>query len=275
MNPAGTKIHMLQDGTELGAAAAEDFCRRVMQAVSSGKRFACALSGGSTPRVLFEALAWGGIPSRLSATMWQSVHFFWGDERCVPPDHPDSNYRMAHELLLSKVCLPASNIHRIRGELGAIPAAEAYELELRRFFQLAQGERPAFDLIYLGLGEDGHIASLFPGSTALLESSRMVAAAPTEKPGIDRVTLTLPVINSAACVAFLVAGSGKALTLQRVLEKPGTGMRLPATLVKPIVGKVIWFVDQAAASLLSRGSDRDRGGSVLSGETTTQPGEQG
>jgi 6-phosphogluconolactonase len=206
--------------------------------------FSVALSGGSTPRRLYETLA--AAPFR-EQVPWERVHVFWGDERAVPPDHPGSNYRMARETLLEHVPLPPRNVHRVRGELGPETAAQAYMAELRAFF----GTRwPAFDLILLGMGDDGHTASLFPGSAALRETAQPVLGVMAhyqDRPA-RRVTLTPPAINAARNVFFLVSGAGKAQTLRAVLYGPHQPDLLPAQVVRPVGGHVLWLVDEAAAS---------------------------
>jgi 6-phosphogluconolactonase len=181
---------------------------------------------------------------------WDHVHFFWGDERCVPPSHADSNYRLANEALLCSIPIPEVNIHRIPGELPVKEAARNYEVELRRFFG---STTPRFDLVLLGLGEDGHTASLFPGNPAVREDAHWVAAVSHHEPPpplVDRVTLTLLVLNAAAHVLFLVSGASKTDRLEQVLHGPFQPELLPAQTVKPIKGTVQWLVDQAAAAKL-------------------------
>jgi 6-phosphogluconolactonase len=225
----------------LGRRAAEEFTRIAGAATARAGRFSVALSGGNTPRALHTALADAEFRGRIS---WDAVHFFWGDERVVPADHPDSNYRMAYETLLSKISVPQKNIHRVETELGAEGAADAYEKTLRRFF--AGGAAPRFDLLLLGIGDDGHTASLFPGSPALHEEKRWVAATYAEKLKSERVTLTLPVLNAAANVIFLVSGEAKAKPAR---ETRSAGSELPAAQVRP-AGRLLWILDRAAASLL-------------------------
>jgi 6-phosphogluconolactonase len=210
--------------------------------------FTIALSGGSTPRNLYTLIA-----ANASATLpWDKMFFFWGDERHVPPDSPDSNYRMAKESLLSKVPIPPANIFPVPAENpDAAQVAEVYEQTLRRFFAVAPGEFPRFDLILLGMGPDGHTASLFPETAALQEKSRLVVANWVEKLGGSRITFTLPLLNSARCVTFLVSGTDKAAALHEVLEGNAPAEKYPSRLVQPSDGKLIWFVDRAAASELS------------------------
>jgi 6-phosphogluconolactonase len=180
------------------------------------------------------------------------MFFFWGDERHVPPTDGESNYRMAEETLLSKVPVPPGNVFRIPAENpNADAAAAAYEQTLRTFFEVAADKFPRFDLILLGIGPEGHTASLFPETAALREKSRLVVANWVEKLNTSRITLTLPVLNAARQVAFLVSGADKAPILREVLEGKGPGEKYPSKLVQPSDGKLIWFVDRAAASELS------------------------
>jgi 6-phosphogluconolactonase len=209
-----------------------------------------ALSGGSTPEALYRLLAAedGGFRARVP---WGQAHFFWGDERHVPPDHPDSNYRMACEAMLSRVPLPPGNVHRIPAENpDAAEAAAQYAETLRRFFGVAAGRFPRFDLILLGMGSDGHTASLFPGTDAVHDRAGLVAAAWVEIHKSHRITLTVPVLNEAASVIFLVSGEGKAEALRAVLEGPHQPDRFPAQLVFPREGRLLFLVDRAAARLL-------------------------
>ena len=244
-------LRVLADAAALATAAAEEFARRAAEAVRARGRFAVALSGGATPAAMFERLA-TRAPSRFSALPWAWTHVFWGDERTVPPEHPDSNFRLAETLLLSRVPIPAANVHRVRAELpDAATAAAEYEAELRRFFRLGPGGTPRFDLVLLGLGADGHTASLFPGSSAVEERSRLVAATRVTRLGVERITLTLPVLNHAAAVAFLVSGEAKAAMLREVLEGDRPAAEVPAKLVRPD-GDLVFLADAAAASCLTR-----------------------
>jgi 6-phosphogluconolactonase len=233
----------------LADAAADEFFRRALRKSNHGGAFHCALSGGSTPRLLFEQLANQGARIQLPPNFWDSVQFFWGDERDVPPDHPDSNYGAARKVLLDRITIPAQNIHRIRPESGgAVLAAAKYEREMKRLFALPEGELPRFDLIFLGMGEDGHTASLFPDSQALDESTHLVTAPWIAKLNCYRITFTLPVINHAACVIFLISGAGKAKVLRQVLSAEPSSTRVPAQSVRPSHGDLLWLVDRAAAS---------------------------
>ena len=248
-----SEVRVFADVAELTSAAADEVARRAEEAVQERGRFAWALSGGSTPRDLYRALASPPYRDRLP---WSAIHVFWGDERHVPPDHPDSNFRMAREAMLDAVPLPAENVHRIRAEEpDAAVAAAAYEAELRAFFQLGQlaaadaGDKwPRFDLVLLGLGKDAHTASLFPGGEAVHERERLVVAPWVEAQNTFRITLTPPVLNHARLAVFLVSGEDKAEPLRAVLAGPRDPGRWPAQIVE---GNRLWMVDRAAARLLA------------------------
>ena len=238
------EIIICRDAGDLALKAAEQFVLLADAAIARSGRFAVALSGGSTPRALYELLGSAGYRDRVD---WPRVHLFWGDERCVPPDHPESNFRMVQETLLAKVRMPPENIHRMMGEKEPAEAAAAYEQELREFFALKPGQMPRFDLILLGLGEDGHTASLFPGTAALDETDRWVAAVYVEKLQSHRLTLTLPVINAAAQVTFLVAGASKAKIVSDILASDSAPLDYPAVKVRPVDGRLAWIIDRDAA----------------------------
>lgn len=243
--PAPPEIRIVNTAAELFEAAAVEFSSLARDAVRACGRFSVALSGGSTPRGLYSRLA---SDAALSLP-WEKIFFFWSDERHVPPDDPDSNYRMANEAMLSKVPVPPDHVYRIHAEeKNADAAARSYEETLRTVFAVPSGSIPRFDLILLGIGTEGHTASLFPGSPALDESKRLVVANPVEKLNTARITFTYPLINHAACVMFLVTGTDKAAILERILEYPGD---LPAQRVRPVNGKLIWLADHAAAARLS------------------------
>jgi 6-phosphogluconolactonase len=216
------------------------------KAACKAGRFTVALAGGSTPRSLYSMLASSEFVDRIS---WPQVYLFWSDERCVPPDHADSNYRMANESLISRVPIPVGNIHRMEGEGEPKTSASRYEAVLKRVLQLSDKGIPRFDLVLLGMGEDGHTASLFPDSEALQETKRLVTAVYVEKLKSYRFTLTLPVLNHAANVFFLVAGESKAGILRKVFLGNDGPEKYPVLGVKPQDGRVLWFADQAAASL--------------------------
>lgn len=233
---------VVSDADRLAQVAAKRFIALAAATLDERGRFVVALSGGSTPRPMYRRLA--QEPQTL-AVDWSRVELFWGDERCVPPDHPDSNYRMARRALLDGdghdgVGVPQAHVHRIRGELPPREAAAAYREEL----QAVLGEGGRFDLVLLGLGTDGHTASLFPGTTAVEERGRDVVAVYVKKLSSWRVTLTLPVINRARHVIFLVSGAEKADALARVRA----GEPLPAAMVRPVEGTLTWVVDRDAAA---------------------------
>jgi 6-phosphogluconolactonase len=244
------EIKILADANEVAHEAAAEFIRIATTAIEAQQRCTIALAGGSTPRTLYSLLA--DEESLRQQLDWSRLHFFWGDERHVPPDHPDSNYRMANEAMLAKVPAPVENIHRIRGEEpDAQKAADEYQEELRRSLQLQPAQLPRFDLVLLGMGPDGHTASLFPGTTALQEMHRLVAATWVEKFKTDRVTFTFPVLNNAANVIFLVCGAEKVPVLRTVLGPGSSPAPFPAQLVQPRSGHLLWLLDEAAGTALS------------------------
>ena len=236
------EIKVVADADELSRVGAAEFEHVVRNAVQARGRFTVSLSGGSTPRGLYSRLAQASrnLP-------WDKTYFFWGDERHVPPDDKDSNYRMVRESLLSQAPIPPEHVFRMHAENSdAAGVAEEYERTIQGFFGLKAGELPRFDLMLLGLGPDGHTASLFPGSAALHERSRLVVANWVEKFGHYRLTFTVPVINNAAEVMFLVSGSEKTAALQSVLYSDAPAEQFPAKLIEPQHGRLIWLVDRAA-----------------------------
>jgi 6-phosphogluconolactonase len=235
-------VHVYSSSEELSAAAAHEFAARAEEAIEERGRFAVVLAGGSTPEDMYGILA----RDYMGRIDWSKVYVFFGDERSVPPHHEDSNLKMASEVLLDHV--PVANVHRIRGELPPEEAAEAYEEHLRKFFQ--PEDVPRFDLILLGIGADGHTASLFPGTPALEVHDRWVVANPVPRLDTTRITLTVAVINAARAVIFLVAGEDKAEALREILEGDADPRAYPAKLVQPPCGPE-WMVDRSAASLLS------------------------
>jgi 6-phosphogluconolactonase len=240
------EIRILNSSEELFRAAADEFATLADSAIQASGRFTVALSGGSTPKGMYALLASGDYPN----IPWDKVYFFLSDERNVLPDDPDSNYRLANEALLSKI--PAKHVCRVPTEMNdAAGAAQAYEQTLREVFRLAPGEFPRFDLVLLGMGPDGHTASLFPGSAALDEKSRLVVANWVEKFKTDRITFTFAVLNHAACVTFLVSGAEKATALHQIFEEEKD---LPAGRVHPDEGRLIWLIDRSAAAGLSPAS---------------------
>ncbi len=238
------KVQVYPDLEALSQAAARLWEAKAQEAVQSRGRFSVALSGGSTPRRLFELLGEPPLSGRLP---WERTHVFWGDERCVPPEDSRSNARLAREHFLDRVPIPAAQVHPIFCHESPEAGAAAYAAELRRFFGRAA---PRLDLVWLGLGADGHTASLFPGSAALEEQERWAAPVVLSPPNLNRVTLTAPFLNQAALIVFLVAGADKALALHQVLQGPRNPRNLPAQLIRPRDGELRWLVDRQAASLL-------------------------
>jgi 6-phosphogluconolactonase len=244
-------VRVFADMPALCRAAADELVRIAGEAAQASGSFSVALSGGSTPRGLYALLA--GDEALRGAVPWSKTHIFWGDERHVPPENSESNFRMVTEKLLSKVSIPPGNVHRILGEEpDAGRAAAAYEEELRRHFRLGPGELPRFDLVLLGLGPEAHTASLFPGTPALDETTRLAVPTWVGKLDSERITLTAPVFNAAANVLFLVAGDDKALALKAVLEGPFEPHQLPAQLIRLSSGRLAFLVDAAAARLLGK-----------------------
>jgi 6-phosphogluconolactonase len=236
------RVEVEESADALYHAVAEQFVRLTTDALNARGHCAVALSGGSSPKGVYQLLA---APTFRARIRWSDIHFFWGDERHVPPDHPDSNYRMAVEAMLSKVPVPPANVHRMRGELpDAGHAALAYE---EKVSECVDGEPiPRFDVIHLGLGTDGHIASLFPGSAALEERQRLCVANWVEKLQTWRITLTLPVLNAAHAVVFIATGPEKASIVQQVMRDP-IPQAFPAQLIRPVDGELWWMLDRAAS----------------------------
>ena len=236
---------------QLVTIAAERVVQLAAEAIAENGRFTIALAGGSTPKPIYEKLASEELARRVD---WTRVQIFWGDERCVSPDDPQSNYRMTREALLDRVPIPALNVHRIHGEQDPKGAAAAYARELQAVFggDAEKGGPPAegFDLILLGMGDNGHTASLFPGLAAVLEQRKWVMVQYVEVVTMWRVTLTPVVINAASNVTFLVSGAGKAERLREVLEGPYQPEVLPAQVIKPRNGQLTWLVDRPAAARL-------------------------
>jgi 6-phosphogluconolactonase len=243
-----SELVVARDAEELATAAVNRIVKLATSAIAERGRFLMALSGGSTPRPTYRLLAEEPYSRMID---WSRVELFWGDERSVPPDDAESNYRMARRALIDRVGIPDAQVHRIPGELQPRDAAAAYRRELDDVL----GRAGRFDVILLGLGPDGHTASLFPCTSALAAKERKVVAVYVEKLNAWRVTLTLPVINAARHVIFLVTGLNKAEALARVRA----GEQLPAGRVHPANGTLTWFVDQAAATLLPSGSRPNRG----------------
>jgi 6-phosphogluconolactonase len=242
-------ITVVDSAAELAEKGAELFRRAAGEAAAARQRFAVAISGGSTPRAMHRLLS--TQPYR-STIPWSKVHLFWVDERLVPADDPASNYGAARQDLLDRVPLPSGHIHPMTLSDNPSSAASAYQRQLQNFFGRKEGGFPLFDLIILGIGADGHTASIFPTDRSALETSSWVVAVKGGKPNVDRLTLSAPVLNRARCVAFLVAGRNKAEVVKKVLEDENAG--LPATRIHPIEGRLLWLLDREAAALLPRKS---------------------
>jgi 6-phosphogluconolactonase len=246
--PANRTVRVLPDAQATAYAAAELFVARAAAAQAQRGVFRVALSGGSTPRLFHSMLADSPLRNQVD---WAHIQFFWGDERCVPPDHPDSNYRMARETLLDLVPVPSEHIHRMRGEDIPAAAAQAYESELRAAFAIEPGETPRFDLIYTGMGPDGHTLSLFPHTAALSVTDRLVVANYVPQLNANRITFTTTLANHSALVAFVIAGADKAPALAHVLEGPRDPEQYPSQLIAP-TGELLYLLDGAAASRLTQ-----------------------
>ncbi|HYR08075.1 MAG TPA: 6-phosphogluconolactonase [Longimicrobium sp.] len=238
----GARIHTSPDARAASAALAEGFAVRAMEAVRARGRFSVALTGGSGPVRAYRLLGEEPLRSRVP---WEGVHLFWGDERCVPPGHARSNFRMANEAFIARVPIPPGNVHRMRGELSAADGARAYEEELAAFFGPGI---PRFDLVHLGVGPDGHVASLFPFTQALRERERIVTTNLHLPLGEPRITLTLPVLNAAARIELPVMGADKAAIAWAVLRGPIDPLRFPAQFLRPRDGEMVWMMDAAAAA---------------------------
>lgn len=240
---------ILANGEQVALETAERILNLVATAREEKRNFYLVLSGGSTPKRLYEILAEKTAQSHVS---WNNVYFFWGDERCVAPNHIGSNYKMAYEAFLSKINLPASHIHRLQGEIDPESAALNYEKTIRNSFGLAPADHgiPSFDLVLLGMGADGHTASLFPSTSALKERTRWVVANNVPKLAEVRLTLTPVILNHATSIFFLVAGGDKAKTLKDVLYGTHHPDLLPSQFIRPDTGKVTWLIDTAASGCL-------------------------
>jgi 6-phosphogluconolactonase len=242
------KLSIFSSPTLLSQAAAELVLRAVKETLQTQDRVTLCLSGGSTPREFYSLLACepycGQIP-------WEKVHIFWGDERHIPLSEPDNHYRMAMDLFLSKVPIPSENIHRVLVETSEPDeVAKQYESEIKAFFGVLREAVPAFDVVFLGMGSDGHTASLFPETTAVKEGTRWVVSNFVPRRGLTRITLTFPILNQARNIVFLVSGSSKAEMLRSVLQGSQNASLFPAQLIRPESGHLMWFVDQDAGSQL-------------------------
>ncbi len=242
-------------------AGAQLFADAAMKAVAARGIARIAISGGTTPKTMFALLADPGEPF-LKSVPWDRIELYWVDERCVPPDNVESNYRMTREALLSKVPLPAERVHRMEGELEPEVAAARYESTIRNTFRLEGAETPTFDLVLLGMGDDGHTASLFPHTEALHEMSHIVV--PNHVPQKDtwRITLTWPVINQGREVAFLIEGTGKAEAVQEVFRGPYEPETYPSQIIRPASGKLTLLLDAAAAAKLPIPANSDSTGTL-------------
>lgn len=249
------EIRTVDNQDVMSREAAKEFVELGRAAITARGCFVVALSGGSTPRAIYRVLV---APPLRDQIDWSKIEFFWGDERPVPPDHSDSNFGMARAELLEKVAPPKERIHRMEAErTDRDAAAREYEGEIARVFGVRpDGTPPAFDLILLGMGPDGHTASLFPGTTALHERARWVVPNWVEKFHAERVTFTAPIINRAREIRFLVAGADKAPSLRAVLEGPPDAEQFPSQLISGEAGRLVWLVDRAAAAELKSGGSR-------------------
>lgn len=246
---ARRQAQRLANGDAVAQVAADLFVACAQTAQAEARDFRVALSGGSTPRRFHALLA---ASPRREQVDWSRVQFFWGDERCVPPDDPESNYRMARATLLDALNIPASQIHRMRGEDDPATAARAYEAEIREVFGSGPHDIPRFDLIYAGMGPDGHTLSLFPHTAALRVSDRLVTENVVPQLNTTRITFTVPLANGAACVAFVIAGPDKADALAEVLQGAYNPEQYPSQLIAP-AGELRFIVDEAAAAKLAPG----------------------
>jgi 6-phosphogluconolactonase len=242
------RISVALNGEELASWAVDHFVSAARESVARSGRFMVAISGGETVREMHRKLA---APPAVAAIPWADTHFFWVDERCVGSGDPRSNFGTAWRDFLSLVPVPKGNVHSIHGESSPEDGAANYELELVRSFHLEKNEIPVFDLVFLGMGSDGHTASLFPKSSALREEKRRAVAVHGGVPPVDRITLTRPVLNRARHIVFLVSGGEKAETVRAVLS--GDGSALPAGMIRPLRGELLWLLDREAAHLLGKG----------------------
>ncbi len=268
MNPEVPVFEVFEDAAAMIRRAAGEFVELAQSAVHRYGRFTVALSGGSTPKGLYEILS-DPTQTFREQIPWEKTHFFWGDERHVPPEHKDSNYRMAAEAMLFQAPVPEENIHRVRGEEAeAGTAASEYETHLKSFFRVEGGGFPRFDLVLLGMGADGHTASLFPGTDVVFEAHRMVAPVWIEKSEACRITVTPPVLNNAACIIFLLAGEEKAAALQSVLHGEFHPEVYPSQIISPPNGRLLWLMDNGAAACLPEFNRPSPPGPVPSPETS-------
>jgi 6-phosphogluconolactonase len=238
-------VRIFSSPNELAMSFAEELVQRINEAAKIEKYYTIALSGGSTPEILFKILS-----ENYSKTVpWQYVHFFWGDERCVKPTDAESNYGTTTRILLSKIGIPEKNIHRIKGEEDPVAEALRYSDEISRLTEKRDGW-PLFDIVLLGLGEDGHTASVFPGNLRLIESDKICEVAVHPVSDQKRITITGRVINNAHQVTFLVTGVKKAAVVEKILKNIPPAKNYPASFIVPVYGSLSWFLDKEAAGLL-------------------------
>jgi 6-phosphogluconolactonase len=248
---SNAEVRVLPDGPAIASRCAQKFVEIGAAAVKEKGSFDVALAGGSTPKLLYSLLV--NEPALRSQVPWDKMHVFFGDERHVKPDHPDSNFRMASETMFSKSPLKPGQVMRMKGEYpGAEDAAKEYDQYLRTYYKLAEGQFPRFDLVLLGMGSEGHTLSIFPGTRALRETRRIAVHNWVGKVLMDRITLTAPAVNNAANIIFMVTGADKAPALTAVLERFYEPDQLPAQLIQPVKGNLLWLVDTAAGNLLTR-----------------------
>ena len=238
------QVRIISDVETMSHEAAKVFADFSKKYISSQGRFVAALSGGDTPKRFYQILA---TDKYCTSIEWSKIHFFWVDERCVPKESESSNFRLSFDHLISRISIPDANIHRIKGDFGPEKGAQDYADELKNFFGVGL---PIFDLILLGMGEDGHTASLFPGSKSLDEKKRLVISVYAEE--MNRITLTLPVLNSARHILFLVSGQSKKQVLNDILVDNERRKNYPAGLVQPVHGDLLWLIDEAAAGKFKR-----------------------
>lgn len=243
MNP---EVKIYDTARDMAVTLADKLAELVTEAGKNQRLFSIALSGGNTPQVFFEYLA----HTKDGFISWEHVHLFWGDERCVSPEHAESNFGMTKTALLDKISIPSQNVHRIRGEADPVPEAERYIQELKNSLPITADGFPCFDWMILGLGMDGHTASIFPGSELLDNRSKTCAVAVHPQTGQKRITLTLPVINSARRVLFLVSGQAKAMQVASILNQDQRSRFMPASFVHPQNGVLEWHLDKTVAEMI-------------------------
>lgn len=246
MTKSRIDIQVFPDLESLSHKAVEIFVDTSSRSIYERKSFSVAISGGSTPKRLYALLGSDQYKDKID---WKQTHVFWSDERCVPPEHRDSNFRIAFEGFISKVPVPDMNLHRVRGQKGPKQGAQEYEDELRKHFGTVG--LPVFDLVLLGIGEDGHTASLFPVSMAIDETEQLAVPVYRDKPDHNRVSLSLPVLNHALHIVFLVAGGSKSRIVADILLKEKDRDRYPAGRIQSMGSNVTWLLDREAAALLS------------------------